>query len=482
MTDLPHPANYQAEKERAARLSILASGGLSVLKLVAGLLSGSLALLSEAAHGLIDFGSTIMTWFAIKASARPADEQHHYGHGKIEAVAALIETGLLIILAGIVAVEAVKRLATQSLDGLEATGIAIAVITLSICVDFVRWRHLKRIAALSNSRALASNALHFSSDILSSCAVLCGLLAVHFGFIRGDSIATLAVSTVIAIAGWRLGRETISTLLDAAPEGAVDKIRAALEHVRGIAEIPSVRVRSLGPTLYAEVSVLVPRTLPLERVSAIKAEALRAICEALPGAEATVTAEPVSFNDETILERVLLIAAKRRIPVHHVTVQELSGRLSISFDIEVDGRMSLAAAHHIASRLEASIRDEFGNDTEVETHIEPLEAQGLRGHDADASTTARISGIIEKLEGQIDGIGDVHSIRVRTTERGLVVSLHVLAEADKNVEDVHSAVDQLEQLVRQACPEVMRIVSHAEPKSQKRTTYASEHIDTAKGL
>ena len=455
---------HSADKERAARLSMLASGLLTVLKLAAGLLSGSLALLSEAAHGLIDFASTIMTWFAIRHSEKPADEDHHYGHGKIEAVAALVETGLLIVLAFFISFEAVKRLIKGAAGELDATAIAITVTIFAICVDFIRWQHLKRIAAQTKSTALNSNALHFSSDMLGSIAVLFGLIAVHFGFVQGDAFASVAVSIVIAVAGWRLGKETINTLVDSAPAGATHTIRDALETVRGIVDIQSIRVRSVGAVIYADVKILVPRGFSLERVSEIKAQAQAAIQMALPETEATLITEPFTYDDETILERVLLIAAKRRVPVHHVTVQELSGRLSISLDVEVDGRMSLAAAHQIASKMESAIRDEFGLETEVETHIEPLEAQGLKGDDAPIEVRDQIAAIIRDVETQVAGIGNVHSIRVRSTSRGLVVSLHVLADAAQNVESVHSAVDELERKVRIACPQVVRIVSHAEPR------------------
>ena len=463
-------SEQDAAKERAARLSIIASGGIGLLKLAAGLLSGSLALLSEAAHGLIDFGATIVTWFAVKESAKPADAEHTYGHGKMEAVAALGQTGLLIVLAVGVAFEALRRLLQNEAHQIDSTYAAVAVCVFAIAIDTVRWRHLKKIALETKSSALAADALHFSSDIMGSAGVIVGLVAVSLGYMKGDIYASLIVALVIAGAAWRLGRETVDTLVDTAPEGAVDAIHAALGAVRGISEVTSVRVRPVGPAIFAEVSVLVPRILALERVAAIKSEASDAILKVLPDAEVTLTTEPCAIDDETILERVLLIAAKRRIPVHHVTVQEISGRLSVSLDIEVDGRMSLAAAHQIASKLEAAIREELGIETEVETHIEPLEAQGLLGQDAEPNTQQAIESTIRQLENRITGIGDVHSVRVRQTERGLVVSLHVYADPSRSVEDVHTAVDQLERAVKEACPNVLRIVSHAEPKSEQASS------------
>ena len=454
---------HDAAKDSAARWSIVASGAIAILKMTAGLLSGSLALISEGFHGIIDFGSTIVTWFAIRQGAKPADEEHHYGHGKIEAVAALGQTGLLIALSAAVAFEAVRRLFVHDVTAIEMPLIAIGVCLVSIVVDTVRWRHLKRIAKETQSAALAADALHFSSDLLGSIGVVAGLLAVWGGFAQGDIYASLIVAGVIASAAWHLGRETVNTLVDTAPSGAVDAIYAALLPVKGVSEVQSVRVRSVGHALFAEISILVPRILALERVTVIKDDAIAAIAKVLPDAQVTLDAEPRAVDGETVLERVLLIAAKRRIPVHHVTVQELAGRLSVSLDIEVDGRMSLAAAHQIASKLETAIEEELGNDTEVETHIEPLEAQGLLGEDADGLVHDHISATILDLEKSIPGIGDVHSMRVRKTERGLVVSLHVYADADRSVEDVHHAVDELERAVKKACPEVLRIVSHAEP-------------------
>ena len=459
-------SSRDGEKENAARLSVLASGVIALLKLGAGLLSGSLALLSEAAHGLIDFGSTILTWFAVRQSAKPADADHHYGHGKMEAVAALAQTGLLIVLSVKVAYEALLRLWSDAPTEIGSTGVAIAVCLIAIVVDAVRYRHLRRIARETKSAALAADALHFSSDLMGSAGVLAGLVAVVLGYPKGDIYASLAVALVIATAAWRLGRETVDTLVDTAPEGAVDRIYAALGPVRGVSAIRSVRVRPAGDILFAEVTIAVPRILAQDRVTDITSAARAAIVGVLPDAQATVTTEPCSEDDETVLERVLLIAARRRIPVHHVTVQEISGKLSVSFDIEVDGRMSLAAAHQIATRLEASIREEFGAETEVETHIEPLEAQGLLGRDAAEEVRLTIATTIESLESSIPGIGHVHSVRVRETERGLVVSLHVLADPTLSVEDAHSAVDELERAVKAACPEVLRIVSHAEPKAE----------------
>src|SRR5436305_9721564 len=162
----------QDTKERVALTSIAASGALTIAKAVVGLFSGSLALLSEAAHSALDFAATVMTWYAVRISGKPADEEHHYGHGKVESVSALIETGLLFVLSGVVIWEALSRVLLAEGHAVEATIWAFAVIIVSIAVDFFRARLLYRVAKETTSPALEADALHFGSDMWSSIAVL----------------------------------------------------------------------------------------------------------------------------------------------------------------------------------------------------------------------------------------------------------------------------------------------------------------------
>ena len=180
----------QDRKEKVALGSIAASGGLTLAKGIVGALTGSLAILSEAAHSLIDLGATVMTYFAVRISGKPADEEHHYGHGKVESVAALAETALLFVLSGVVIWEAAHRLLGGQGHVVEATVAAFAVIVVSIVVDFFRARLLYRVAGETASEALEADALHFGSDMWSSIAVLVGLGGVALrlpmgGFRRG---------------------------------------------------------------------------------------------------------------------------------------------------------------------------------------------------------------------------------------------------------------------------------------------------------
>jgi cation diffusion facilitator family transporter len=456
----------QETKERVALTSIAASGLLTLAKAAVGLMSGSLALLSEAAHSALDFAATVMTYFAVRISGKPADEEHHYGHGKVESVAALIETGLLFVLSGFVIWEAVKRLLGAEGHLVEASLWAFAVIVVSIVVDFFRARLLYRVAKETVSEALEADALHFGSDMWSSIAVLAGLGGVALGYSWADSAAAIVVAVFILIAGWRLGRRTIETLTDTAPAGAADRIMAAAESVRGVVAVERVRARAVGAVSFVDLVVAVSRTLPLDRVAEIRAAVARAIKAVMPGSEVDVTTEPRALSDETVLERVMVIARNQALAVHHVTVQAIHGRLSVSLDLEVDGSLPLGKAHEIADALEAAVREELGTEVEVETHIEPLQTGGLAGRDAPAERVAAVRDALAEAARTIAFVGEVHDVRVRETAEGEIVNFHCRVDPMLTVQDVHEKVDEVERALRRKFPTVKRVIGHAEPRTR----------------
>jgi cation diffusion facilitator family transporter len=452
----------EERKEHAALWSIAASAGITVAKGIAGIATGSLALISDAAHSLLDVASTTMTWLAVRAAHKPADAQHQYGHGKVESLAALVQTAFLFLLSGAVAYEGVRRLAARSFD-VAPSWTAAGVLVAAIAVDAWRWRSLKRVARETASEALEADALHFSSDLVNSVLVLVALGAAALGYPQVDSLVAVGVALFIAVAGFRLAQRTIGALLDAAPAGVADLIRSQAESVPGVVSVDQVRVRPAGGQVFGEVLIRVPRTLPLEKVTEIKRLIVSAVDARVPRAEITVASEPVQLDDETVLERVLLIAAKRRIPVHHVMVQEVAGRLSVSLDVEVDGRLGLGAAHAIASKLESAIREEFGEGLEIDTHIEPLRVEALAGEDEPAAVTERMARSLRETALEIGRVSDVHSVRVRRTRDGIIVNYHCRFDPAVSVESAHTTVDELERRFRATHPEVLRAIGHAEP-------------------
>lgn len=453
----------QAVKERVALSSIAISAGMTLAKGAVGFASGSLAVLSEAGHSLIDLVATIITYFAVRASGKPADAEHHFGHGKIESIAALAATSLLFVLAAYVFWEAGLRLFGFETHTVVAGPWAFAVIGGSIIVDFFRARLLYRVAGETSSQALEADALHFSSDMWSSLAVFLGLGGVAAGFAWADSAAAAIVAVFICVAGYRLGRRTIETLTDTAPAGAAETIEAVVRRVSGVVAVERVRVRPAGTNLFAEIAVGVSRTLPLDRVAAVEGGIAAAVQSAMPNAEVTVVTIPRALDDETVMERVMVIARNRALAVHHVTVHHLQDKLAVSLDLEVDGKLPLGRAHEIADALEKTIAEEFGGEIEVETHIEPLQSDSVSGRDAAAAVQTEISNVLKALTPPDGPLREVHDVRVRETTEGLVVNFHCRAASALSVDSVHDAVDRLERDLRAQRPDIHRVIGHAEP-------------------
>jgi cation diffusion facilitator family transporter len=452
------------EKEKAALVSIAASAGLTAAKAAIGLLTGSLAILSEAGHSLIDLAATVLTYFAVRVSGKPADAEHQYGHGKVESVTALAETAFLFVLAAVVVFEAAQRLLGERTVAVEASPAAFFIIAASIAVDFLRARALDRVAKRTLSQALEADALHFRSDMVSSIAVLVGLVGVALGYPRADAAAATVVAIFICVAGWRLGRRTIDTLTDTAPAGVSERIAAIARGVPGVVAVERVRARPAGAVLFVDLGVGVSRTLPLDRVSAIKERLTGAIRAEIPQAEVTITTEPRALDDETVRERVMLIARNNGLAVHHVAVQAIAGRLSVSADLEVEGTLALAAAHDIASRLEEAIREELGPEVEVETHIEPLPAIVVAGSDAAATRVDEVRQVLAALGAEIANLSEVHDVRVRETTDGEIVNFHCRVDPGLSVAAVHDMVDGLERGLRRRFPTIARVIGHAEPR------------------
>ena len=227
----------------------------------------------------------------------------------------------------------------------EASMAAFAVIAISIVVDFFRARLLYRVASATSSEALEADALHFGSDMWSSIAVLLGLGGVAFGLQWADAAAAMVVALFVCLAGWRLGRRTIKTLTDTAPQGAAEMLRNIAARVRGVVAVERVRVRPVGDKLFVEINVAVSRTLPLDRVTTLKDNIIRSIRAEMSKAEVSVTTEPRALDNETVLERVMVTARNQALAVHHVIAHAIAGRLAVSLDLEVDRKLALSAAH-----------------------------------------------------------------------------------------------------------------------------------------
>jgi cation diffusion facilitator family transporter len=397
----------------------------------------------------------------VRVSDQPADSEHHYGHGKFESVSALGIIALLYVLAGGILVQAYSHL-REGMAPPSVSAIPFVVLVIDIAVNLWRARALHRAARDTKSQALAADALHFASDVMGSSAVIVGLVLAGLGFWWGDAAAAIAVAVMISLLGLRMARETVETLLDRAPEGAQEKATVAIKAVPGVVDVKRLRIRTVGPTHFIDAIAAVPRTYPIDRVEEIKHKAQEAVTGTFGDADLTFTAVPVARDNESVRERIMVIARNSGLAIHHVTVHDLGGKLTVSLDLEVDGDMALDAAHDIAHDLERAIREDFGEDVEVDTHIEPLEPELPSGTDAAPDRVETIKAALTRFAAE-GTIHDIHNVRVRDTDAGEIVNFHCRAVPSMSVIKVHEGVDEIERALRRAFPTIKRVISHAEP-------------------
>ena len=287
------------DKKSAALTSVIAAIGLTSFKIVVGVMTGSLGILAEAAHSSLDLVAALVTLFAVRVSSRPADKEHNYGHGKIENLSALFETLLLLATCVWIIYEAIQRLFFKDIQ-VEANIWSFIVMGTSIFIDYNRSRILYRAARKYNSQALEADALHFSTDIWSSSVVIVGLFGVliaenipGMAFLnKADSVAALGVAIIVVYVSVQLGIRTITGLLDTAPHGSIEQIKAAVEAVPGVVDCHHVRVRMSGPSLFVDVHITIDGSQSLEAAHAMTETVEKAIKDILPESDITIHPEP----------------------------------------------------------------------------------------------------------------------------------------------------------------------------------------------
>ena len=462
----------RAEKRAVAGNSVLAAVVITGLKIVVGFTTGSLGILSEAAHSGLDLIASLITFFSVGVSDKPADADHQYGHGKIENFSAFVETGLLLLTCAWIIYEAVLRLFYRRVE-IEPSIAAFAVMLFSMCVDWWRSRVLGRIANKYDSQALEADALHFSTDIWSAGVVLLGLLLVltgrklHIDWLRdSDPIAGLFVAGVVISVSWRLARRTIDQLLDAAPAGIRAQIQEAVSRVDGVLEVDRVRIRRAGNRYFADLNVGLARTVTFQRSGHLAAAVSEAVHRILPDADVTVQPLPRAQHSENIFDRIRAAATDRNLNVHDISVQDFAGQLHVEQHVELDERMTLKAAHDQVTELEADMRRDVPEIAEILTHIEsePATIETPEELVSDAELERRLKAVA----AEFPEILDMHDFVARRVRGRLYVSCHCTFSDDLPLASVHDIQTELEIRFKQVAPELFRVLIHPEPSTDNR--------------
>ena len=443
-------------QRRTALVSVAAVTVLLVLKLTVGLLTNSLGLVSEAIHSGTDLVAAILTFFAVGVAVRPADRAHQYGHGKAENLAALGEAAILVVAALLIAVRALERLFGQGAV-VDATWYAIAVIVVVIVIDITRTTISWRASRRHKSAALASNALHFGSDLAGSFAVLVGLLVARAGYANGDSIAALFVAVLVIAAAIRLMRGNIDVLMDRVPADAESAARRAIREMEPSVELRRLRMRQAAGRQFADVVIGVSPTAAVGQGHAAADAVEAAVARALPNADVVVHVEPI--EDASVHERAH--AAAIGVPnvreVHNIALVDVDGHTELSLHVKLPGELSLDEAHAIAEQLETSIRAAVPEIAGVQTHLEPL-TESSAAREVHVGDEAEIRRIVREATG-----AEPRELRFLRTSAGLVAFLTLGLDGTCRLEEAHARASEIEEKIRRARPDIDDVIVHTEP-------------------
>lgn len=469
----PHDGAAAArEADREKRAVALTSVGAAVVltgtKLVVGLSTQSLGILSEALHSGLDLLAALLTFFAVRVSGRPADPEHHYGHGKIENLSALSQTVLLFATCAWIGVEAFERFFRKSVE-VDANHWAFLVVLLSLAIDWSRSRALLRVARRHGSPALEADALHFSTDLWSSGVVLVGLVLVRVAaaarapwLAHADAVAGLIVAVIVIRVGWELARRNIDALLDRASPGLRERVAHAVL-LPGVREVQQLRLRGSGAAAFVDLTLGVDRGTSLERAHDIAQAAEDAVRGLLPQADVVVHIEPVLGQSEGILDLVRLHASREGFTAHDVLVHDVGGRHSIDLHLEAAETLSLAEADRRARSFEEAVRTAVPRLENLGVHLEPAGEGAGRPTAAPPATVDRVRAALRLVSTEVGSPFEAHALRVHATNGRLSASFHCVLRHHTSLEEAHRLSEEIERRLRLRVPGFERITIRVEP-------------------
>ena len=445
--------------ELVALGSVAIGVALVVAKLVVGVLTGSLGILSEAAHSLFDLAASVFTLIAVRTARKPADPEHPYGHGRTENLAAFTEGMLLLFIAALITFEAMRRLA-GAVSSVNPTGYAFALLIATIAIEGGRAVVMRRVGRAVASEAMLADSTDRVADVLANVGVLVGLAGVRSGLIWADAAAALLVAAIILRAAGLLVWRSGDILIDRAPAGAEKLLRGIIQQVDGVREVRSVRVRRSGPDLIGDASIATGRMLSVEAASALVRSVKQAARVALPRLDLAVAVEGQEQRGD-LVERIHAAAARNGgvRDLHNVTVErEADGKLHLTMHAKLPADETLAKASKTSRSLEQSIRAELPDVTRIDIHLEPMDADVVPGQDVterDAQLAARIRTVVESHKEV------KRCLDVELSKRHNRIHAHVVAEAsgDISLEHAHRIESELEEMIRREIPEAHEVVT-----------------------
>jgi cation diffusion facilitator family transporter len=462
------------EKQLVAFSSVLAALFLVTIKAAVGFATGSLGIISEAAHSALDLGAAVVTLFAVRISDKPPDAGHTYGHGKVESFSALIETLLLLATCGWIIYEAFERLLFGKSIAVINTGWGIGVMVLSIVIDISRSRALKSTAVKFNSQALEADALHFSSDVWSSLVVIAGLACAGLGtyldiaFLHyADPVAALGVALLVIVVSLKLGKRTIDVLLDTTPQGMTAEIFRAVREIQGVLDIASVRVRPSGPLFFIDLNVGISKNESHRVVHSIVHEIRTALTERFPNSDIVISTYPVDVAG--IAEKETYQMLKKIVDqfpvctnIHNIHVYDVSGKRHIAVHIEVKENLNLEASHELSHKITALIQQQLPDVRDVHVTFETAKQRHIMARDL-TEQSADLIGQINRMINRVPERLNCHDIKVYSQGGKVSVFLHCGLKKNYQSDQLEKLTKNISRRIKKTFSRVDSVHIHVEP-------------------
>lgn len=470
------------EKLLAAISSLVAAVFLTAAKLVVGLWTNSLGILSEAAHSALDLMAAAMTVWAVRVASRPADSRHTYGHEKAENLSALFETLLLLATCGWIVYEAVHRLAAADPPEVKANIWAFLVVLVSIGVDWSRSRVLARAARKHQSQALEADALHFTTDIYSSLVVLLGLVGVAAAdrggpswLVRADAAAALMVALLVIGLSLHLAKRAIDELLDAIPVGLQTRVREALQQAPGVGEVDQVRLRRSGAKVFADLTIRIQPTATLEQSHHLAHQAEEAVRRLLPGADVVVHVEPIPGEAGDLVGIVRSAAGRCGLAAHAIRLVQQQGQQTLELHLEVPPELNLEQAHTQATACENELHQVLPGLARIVSHLEPSGGgQPTQAQPPQTEETAILQTVQQVFQTHAPQ-AQVHDLQTVRLANEVSVSFHCTLPGQTGIREAHDLAERLEKHIRSLLPSLGRVVIHVEPEESQGAEASSEN-------
>ncbi len=449
-------------KKKITLFSLLVSIALVIIKVVIAYISNSIGVFSEALNNGLDLVTVLITFFAIRIAARPADKDHTYGHGKYENLSAFIELTIIFLLCSFIIYKSVQRIINR--DFILTLNIYIFIIlAISIVLNIIRVYFLGKAAKRFNSFALKAEFLNYSSDIFSSIVVIAGLALANYGILLADPIASIVVASIVIFLSLRMSYKVVMNLLDYIPEEITKKINQILANNPDVKKINRLKIHEVGNVKFLNLDICLSENLYLSQIERIKEKLKEEIKSKIPGIEIIIEiCSDFSEKDIPAMTRKVLSEFKDIHDVHNIRVYNVGNKKYISAHIEINKNLHLKYVESLTKKVENEIKKQISGIHRVYIHSEDLKSHE-NWQDVTDESDAMIETIIEEISGIVSP-QTCHNFIILKKDDSYNIAFHCRMDKKINIKNAHLLSNTIENLIKNKIENISEVVVHVEPE------------------